>query len=114
MDHRYIDENAVAERYLKRVLLPHERAAFEEHLVDCQECTDRVLLAEVFQVRNGSPERALAVPSFASAPAELPLRARIAARFSPWQLLLIFILAALLLLAAPTAGFLWELGRLRG
>jgi len=53
MDHAYIDEQAVPERYVKLRLAPAERAAFEAHLVDCQECVDRLLLAEIFHGRNG-------------------------------------------------------------
>jgi anti-sigma factor RsiW len=54
MDHRYIDEQQVAERYVKHTLGAAERAAFEAHLVDCQECADRLLLAEMFHARNGA------------------------------------------------------------
>ena len=32
---------------------PEELREFEEHLVDCQECADRLLLAEMFHARNG-------------------------------------------------------------
>lgn len=53
MDHRYIDDHSVAERYLDHTLPPGERSRFEAHLVDCQECTDRILLAEMFHSRNG-------------------------------------------------------------
>ncbi len=109
MDHRYIDEFDVAERYLKHALQAEERAAFEAHVVDCQECADRLLLAEMFYARNG-----LAHPStIAPAPVPLPLRAKFAAALKPWQLIVIFVISALLLLAIPTAIFsLWEHGRL--
>src|SRR5208283_1189867 len=53
MDHAYIDANSVAERYLDHVLSPEDLRAFEEHIVDCQECGDRLLLAEMFHARNG-------------------------------------------------------------
>jgi hypothetical protein len=112
IDHRYVDDNRVAERYLRRALLPHESAAFECHLVDCEECSDRVLLAEMFFLRNGNK---LPVPSFATldkkppAQEKLPLRARFVAQWKPWQLLLVAALGALLLLAVPTAYFLWQL-----
>jgi anti-sigma factor RsiW len=111
VDHRYIDEQAIAERYLRHSLLPRERTEFEAHLIDCQECADRVLLAEMFQVRNGAPR---ARPSISQQPvldpyASLPLRARVIARYPPWALVLIFAIAGLLLLLVPTAMFLWEL-----
>ena len=53
MDHAYIDANSVAERYLDHALPPDDLRAFEEHIVDCQECADRLLLAEMFHARNG-------------------------------------------------------------
>jgi hypothetical protein len=53
MDHAYIDANSVAERYLDHALSPEELREFEEHIVDCQECADRLLLAEMFHARNG-------------------------------------------------------------
>jgi hypothetical protein len=53
MDHAYIDENSLTERYLAHSLTDAERADFEAHLVDCQECTERLLLAEMFHSRNG-------------------------------------------------------------
>lgn len=53
MDHASIDANSVAERYLDHALPPEELREFEEHIVDCQECADRLLLAEMFHTRNG-------------------------------------------------------------
>jgi len=53
MDHPYIDANSVAERYLNHALSAAELREFEEHIVDCQECGDRLLLAEMFHARNG-------------------------------------------------------------
>jgi hypothetical protein len=100
-DHRYMDEHSMAARYIENSLAPAERTAFEAHLVDCQECTDRILLAGMFHARmngisNGHPP--------------LPLRARVAARLRPWQILVIFAITALLLLAIPTALIpLWQL-----
>jgi anti-sigma factor RsiW len=114
MDHRYIDEHSVAERYLGRELSAEEREAFEAHVVDCQECTDRLMLAEMFHARNGFKQKAHhPPPGLTPAPEqEIPLRARFIAHFRPWQLVVIFAAAALLLLAIPTAYFFWELSRL--
>lgn len=53
MDHAYIDANSVAERYLDQALSPEDLRDFEEHIVDCLECADRLLLAEMFHARNG-------------------------------------------------------------
>ena len=104
MDHRYIDENGVAERYLEHALAADEHDAFESHLVDCEECKDRLLLAQIFL------EHKAAAPSAAP----LPKRAQFAARLSPWQWLLVAVAAAIFLLAIPTAYFLGELARLHG
>ena len=98
MDHRYIEEHSVVDRYLDHTLAAADRAKFEAHLVDCQECTDRVLLAEMFHARQPLPE-----------PPAQPLRSRFVAQFRPWQLLMIFAVMTLLLLAIPTAYFLWQL-----
>lgn len=57
MDHAYIDANSVAERYLDQGLSADELACFEEHIVDCQECADRLLLAEMFHARNGHKKK---------------------------------------------------------
>src|SRR5579863_5672020 len=54
MDHRYIDEHSVAARYIDNALTVTERAAFEAHLVDCQDCTDRILLAGMFHAQPDS------------------------------------------------------------
>jgi hypothetical protein len=53
MNHAYIDVNSIAERYLDRALSAEQLREFEEHIVDCQECADRLLLAEMFHARNG-------------------------------------------------------------
>jgi len=53
MDHAYIDVNSIAERYLDHALSAEQLREFEEHIVDCQECADRLLLAEMFHTRNG-------------------------------------------------------------
>jgi anti-sigma factor RsiW len=90
MDHHFIDEHSIAERYVDNALPPEARTAFEAHLVDCQECTDRLLLAGMFHARESNHE----LP-------QLPLRARIAAGLKPWQLLVIFAIAALLLVGIP-------------
>lgn len=93
MDHRYIDRYAVAKRYLDHSLSPKERAAFEKHLVDCQECTDRVLLAEMFQVRepNGMPAR---------------LQTGLVLRLKAWQIAALVLTAALVLAAFVIPVFL--------
>jgi len=93
MDHHYIDQHQVTERYLDHSLSPRERTAFESHLVDCQECTDRVLLAEMFHARqpNGVPARP---------------RTGLVLRLKPWQIAALVLTAALVLAAFVVPVFL--------
>jgi anti-sigma factor RsiW len=99
MDHGYIDGHSVTERYLDHALTPAERTEFEAHLVDCQECTDRLLLAEMFHNRNGAPQlKPPTPPQAANLPAAVRMRPaaahtrpmvvrmRMARQFTPWQL----------------------------
>lgn len=89
MDHRYIDERSVAARYIDNALTSEERLEFEAHMVDCQDCTDRILLAGIFHGRRpGETPR-------------LPWRAKLIARFAPWQMVFFFAVAALLAAAIP-------------
>ncbi len=91
MNHVYIDANSIAERYLEHKLSVEELREFEEHIVDCQECGDRLLLAEMFHARNGKPPRDLV--------------ARVVL-YKPRRVLLILLGAAL---AIPVAYLLWAL-----
>jgi anti-sigma factor RsiW len=52
MEHAYIDKNSIAERYISRRLTPEEREEFEQHLVNCQECADRIVLANMFRAQQ--------------------------------------------------------------
>ena len=124
MNHAYIDGNKVAEAYLRHTLPAEERAQFESHMVDCEECRDRLLLAEMFHARNGAL-KALAREPVEAAVAEsapepiqihvsepapaprLPQRARFVAWLRPWQIWVILIAAALLLVLVPTAAVLF-------
>ncbi|MFL6197209.1 MAG: zf-HC2 domain-containing protein [Thermoanaerobaculia bacterium] len=49
MDHAYIEENGLVERYHRGLLDPEEEARFEEHFVDCARCTEQLELARGFQ-----------------------------------------------------------------
>ena len=42
MDHKYIDELDLVDRYLMGRLAAEETARFEEHFVDCLQCVDRL------------------------------------------------------------------------
>ncbi|HWM94030.1 MAG TPA: zf-HC2 domain-containing protein [Thermoanaerobaculia bacterium] len=46
MNHDYIEEQQVVERYVMGRLPPEEAARFEEHYLHCQECLDRLDVAE--------------------------------------------------------------------
>ena len=92
-DHQVIDDQGVPRRYLEKTLTPDERTAFEAHLVDCAECTDRVLLAGMFEVRTPAP----------------PRKTGLTVRLKSWQLLAILLVSALLLLGIPSVSIgLWR------
>lgn len=114
MDHTDIDRNAVADRYVKRTLPAAERTAFEAHLVDCQECSDRILLATM--LRNGvtKPIVVEPPPRLAEPPVMHPaVKASNISSARLWKLALLFAAAVAALLAVPTAVFLWQLHRMR-
>jgi hypothetical protein len=94
MDHAYIDANSIAERYLDHALSADELREFEEHIVDCQECGDRLLLAEMFHARNGHKTK--------------PTQGMVArvVLYKPKRVILMFLAAAL---AIPIAYLLWTL-----
>jgi hypothetical protein len=46
MNHAYIEEHQVVDRYLMGKLQPEEVGGFEEHYLSCPECLDRLDLAE--------------------------------------------------------------------
>jgi len=118
MEHTYIDEHSVAERYVTRRLTPEERDDFERHLVDCQECADRIVLANMFRARqqNGvrpaepvpgpgpslyptPPSRALAGVAREDVDPEDAAVAALVIRVKPRQLLWTAMVSAVLLLA---------------
>jgi anti-sigma factor RsiW len=107
MDHRYIDEHAVAARYLDRELTAGQRAEFEAHLVDCQECVDRVLLAEMFHSRNGAPKPK---PEEVLKPEPGAVRVRVALMLRPWQFILVLASAVALLVLVPSV-LIWIVRR---
>jgi anti-sigma factor RsiW len=109
MDHRYIDEHSVAGRYLDHKLTAAQRAEFEAHLVDCQECADRVLLAEMFHSRNGNNAVDPSRQARAAEPPEAPppMRVRFVSLLTPWQLFLILAGAAMLLVLVTSGLLLW-------
>lgn len=49
MEHSYIKDHHIADRYLSGKLSADERMRFEEHFVDCAECHDRLWTADNFR-----------------------------------------------------------------
>jgi len=123
MDHQYIDTNAVADRYLGNKLAREDREAFERHLVDCQECADRLLLAGMFhaQVRNSAsdgngahakphaPRRELNYIGAIKPPRVIDIRVgpppALFVRLKPLQILWILLISVFLLVAIPALGW---------
>jgi hypothetical protein len=48
MDHKYIEQFDLVDRYLMGRLAAEESARFEEHFVDCSQCTDRLAVTRDF------------------------------------------------------------------
>lgn len=51
-DHEEIEHLRLAERYLDGELPPEVSAAFADHVVDCEECWDRLQLAQIWRKTN--------------------------------------------------------------
>ncbi|HKI03462.1 MAG TPA: anti-sigma factor [Thermoanaerobaculia bacterium] len=49
MDHTYIEESGLVERYHRGLLPPEEESAFEAHFVTCPECMEQLEMARGFQ-----------------------------------------------------------------
>ena len=49
MNHTYIDEQHVVDRYVRGTLPAEEAARFEEHYLSCQDCLDKLDLAEAMK-----------------------------------------------------------------
>jgi hypothetical protein len=105
MDHRTIDAENVAERYVTGRLSPEKAADFEEHYLDCPACCARVEAAERLErgLRRLAEEAAAGTPRVAR-----PARWRLSPR---WGLAA----AAVLVVAVLPAGYGFrEVQRLRG
>ena len=106
MDHAYIDEHQVAERYLQGRLPAAEASLFAEHSLWCAECLDRLEAAG----QLGRGLRAVAAQEIAAQAVERSLWARIVrSRPAAAGMLLLFLAAVL------PSGLLWrQVGGLRG
>ena len=49
MDHAYIEEHGLIERYHRGLLDPEEETRFEEHYFSCPQCMEQLELARGFQ-----------------------------------------------------------------
>ncbi len=120
MDHQYIEEQRIADRYLDRTLPTAERLAFEKHFVDCPECLDRLALAEMFRdtpprhrdagIPIGPAGPSVPVPVAETVPTAVvvkPGKLR-QANTQTLEIVAIFCTAALLFVSVPAAYFLWQ------
>ncbi len=80
MDHHYIEEHNIPDRYLLGKLHAEERAQFEAHFIDCRECLDRLETTEDF----GGALRSVAAEEVARGYATAGLLTRVSAA-QPWQ-----------------------------
>src|SRR5262245_43671607 len=107
MEHQYIEEQNIPDRYLMGKLPDEERARFEEHFIDCRECLARLETTEDFR----GALRAVAAEDAARGYAQVgvwPLIARLSRARRAMMLC-----AILLLTALPTALWIKERGRAR-
>jgi hypothetical protein len=109
MDHRYIDEQNIADRYQLGNLSGEEQTRFEDHLVDCERCLNRL---EEIELLRGVLQ---AVPAEERGRASLPPRLGFSAWFGQLSRVgqLALVTGALVLLLSPTAWLIKEHSRLR-
>src|SRR5262245_10754887 len=86
MDHDYIDEHDVANRYVMRTLSAAQAAEYEAHFIDCDECLDR--LDAIKGLRAGLTQ--VAAEEAARAPVVTPM-----SRSAAWRIRPVFAVAAL-------------------
>lgn len=111
MDHQYIEEQNIPDRYLLGKLPAEERARFEEHFIDCRECLDRLETTEDFR----GALRAVAVEDAMRGFAQVGLLARILrkARLNNARRAALLLGAIMLLAALPLALWIIERDRAR-
>ena len=125
IDHHEIEERHLAERYLSDDLDAALRSAFSDHVVECEECWDRLQLAQIWlkqerehpvsdrpaQTLYDHPENGyfqsvhftetaeVIYPSHANGAAAQTSTALVLVPFRPWQVPALTTLAALLAVA---------------
>jgi putative zinc finger protein len=69
MEHAYINEQSLIDRYVRGTLPVHERAAFEEHFLECQDCLDQLEIAQSLRtgIRIAAADQGVAPASVPSA-----------------------------------------------
>ncbi|MBW8876203.1 MAG: zf-HC2 domain-containing protein [Acidobacteria bacterium] len=102
MDHAYIEDNQIADRYVMGTLPPEEVERFENHYLSCPECLDRLDLVEPLQ--RGFKRMAGQDAAKLAATRQLAFVAWLARLGRSRQIG--FLLAALLLIAVLPAGLL--------
>jgi hypothetical protein len=107
MDHSYIDEQQVAERYVLGQLSQEEAKRFEEHYLHCQQCLDRLEAAEGMQ--RGMQR--VAAEEAAGAVARAGILAAVARLLRSRQAPLVMTLLLLVALL-PSGLLLWRVGNL--
>jgi hypothetical protein len=102
MEHSYIENHHIADRYLSGKLSIKERMRFEEHFVDCAECLDRMQTIDDFcaGLRTVAAEEATRLRAHLSVgQAGLLVRIALLVRRRQWPLVAV----AILLIALPMA-----------
>jgi anti-sigma factor RsiW len=102
MEHSYIEDHHIADRYLSGKLSIEERVRFEEHFVDCPECLDRLQTIDNFSagLRTVAAEEAARLRAYLSV-GQAGVLARIALLVRRRQGPLLAV--AILLIALPMA-----------
>ena len=110
MDHHYIEGHNIPDRYLQGTLSAAERIRFEEHIIDCAQCLERLEVTEDFR----STLRAVAAEEAAStrAHARPGLRAW-SMRLTGGRQAALLAAAVLLLVALPAALLIRETSQSR-
>lgn len=110
MDHRYIEEHNIADHYLLEKLSEEERATFEEHFVNCDQCLDR--LQETKNLRMGLQSLAAEDAALRSARFWTGLGVW-SAWLNPRRQAMLLVGALVFLVGLPATFFVREIGRLR-
>ncbi len=110
VNHRYIEESNIVDLYLLGKLPSEEKARFEEHFIDCQECLGRLETTRDF-VRALKSAAAEDIAR-SSAYFRVGLLAWLIRR-RRWQQAALILTTLLVLVALPTAFFLTKMRRMR-